>query len=125
MSLILIMRRSQSVIGIAATFMLLSNLAALVPEVYAQEVNVTMIIADTRNDTIRVVQLATSKPYGFEDNITLDINDKKLNRISKIFGTTTFAFNWASNNHEVEYYPWDVTISAPMAVGKSVKIKFV
>lgn len=119
------MRRSQSVIGIAATFMLLSNLAAVIPEVNAQEINVMMIIADTRNDTVRVVPLATTKPYGFEDNITLDINDKKLYRISKMFGTTAFTFNWVSNNHEVEYYPWDISISAPMAVGKSVKIRFV
>ncbi|MFQ5920638.1 MAG: hypothetical protein ACE5JV_01310 [Nitrososphaerales archaeon] len=93
------------------------------PPVNADQFNVSMQITNDRYDTVKVVPLGSA--YTFQHSIDVDVTDIQLYKIEKIFGQTEFVFNWSSHNVEAEHFPWNVSITAPIQPGNSLKVKFV
>ena len=88
------------------------------------ELSVTLKVTNTKTGEVRT-KTWDMKSYTFTNKIPIDVPDYRLKKISRIFGTDTFAFTVQDPAYRGEWLHFKVELVGTVLIGKSLSVRFV
>lgn len=88
-----------------------------------QQQQVWLKVTNTKTGAVHVTEW-TLRAYQFEKNVSIDVPDFKVAKLTKVFGTDGFTFTFQKKNHVGSWLHFSVQLVGTPSIGKVLSIKF-